>query len=102
MRTYQNVHVLVVYPEDDGDAANLHLQARLLPDIDVCGISEGGDRIKGGELTEIGEFPWATLLRYKINEEDAGFKCGGSLINDRYVLTAAHCVVLNRHINITL
>lgn len=64
-----------------------------LPDKSICGIQGEETRIIGGETTEIGEFPWMALLRYtNLNGSDAGFQCGGTLINDRYVLTAAHCL----------
>ncbi|XP_008553594.2 uncharacterized protein LOC103575539 [Microplitis demolitor] len=48
-------------------------------------------RIIGGERTSLDEFPWMALLEY---EKPTGRKtgCGGVLISDRYVLTAAHCV----------
>jgi len=52
-----------------------------------CGERNDGSRIVGGEPTDMNEFPWMVRLSY-FNR----FYCGGMLINDRYVLTAAHCV----------
>uniref|UniRef100_A0A2M4BQM2 CLIP domain-containing serine protease n=1 Tax=Anopheles marajoara TaxID=58244 RepID=A0A2M4BQM2_9DIPT len=49
------------------------------------------NRIAGGNLTRVFEYPWMVLLRYMRNGELVD-GCGGSLINNRYVLTAAHCV----------
>ncbi|XP_005185365.1 CLIP domain-containing serine protease B8 [Musca domestica] len=45
-------------------------------------------RIYGGEIAELDEFPWLALLVYNTNE----YGCSGALIDDRHVLTAAHCV----------
>lgn len=64
----------------------------LLPPRDECGISDSDDRVVGGEETGLEEFPWMALLHYNKNGTPYGFHCGGSLINDQYVLTAAHCV----------
>ncbi|XP_042224071.1 trypsin alpha-3-like [Homarus americanus] len=50
-----------------------------------CG-QKGGSRIVGGITTGVNEWPWQAALMFG----DGQF-CGGSLINDRYVLTAAHC-----------
>ncbi|KAF2896312.1 hypothetical protein ILUMI_09875 [Ignelater luminosus] len=66
-----------------------------LPSNDVCGVVKEENRIFGGKLTSIGEFPWMVALEYKkkSNSRDAGIKCGGSLINNEFVLTAAQCVL---------
>ncbi|KAJ6643052.1 Trypsin-1 [Pseudolycoriella hygida] len=52
-----------------------------------CGIINTKNRIVGGQETQVNQYPWMALLLYS-----GRFYCGASLINDRYVLTAAHCV----------
>jgi secreted trypsin-like serine protease len=44
-------------------------------------------RIVGGVEAVPGAWPWQVYI------EAGGFACGGSLIDARWVLTAAHCVV---------
>lgn len=44
-------------------------------------------RIVGGWSTEINEYPWMVALTL-----NGHIFCGGTLINDLYVLTAAHCI----------
>jgi secreted trypsin-like serine protease len=46
-------------------------------------------RIIGGKDAEAHEFPWQVLLFIK--EPGGESYCGGSILNDRWVLTAAHC-----------
>lgn len=53
----------------------------------ACGESNDESRIVGGTATDAHQFPWMARLSYFRR-----FYCGGMLINDRYVLTAAHCV----------
>ncbi|KFB44069.1 serine protease 14 [Anopheles sinensis] len=62
-----------------------------LPTYPQCGIHLA-DRIVGGQPTKIDEYPWAALIEYQKPNNRFGFHCGGSLINERYVLTAAHCI----------
>ncbi|XP_063985535.1 CLIP domain-containing serine protease B4-like [Diachasmimorpha longicaudata] len=67
-----------------------HPNLRLL-DHNVCGpVTE--QRIIGGNKTGVFDYPWMALIAYQINNKQIEFRCGGSVINSRYILTAAHCV----------
>merc|ERR1712145_19471 len=54
-----------------------------------CGIEgpPSKDRIVGGFEAEPNQWPWQVALFV-----DNAWFCGGSLISENYVLTAAHCV----------
>ncbi|KAI4489963.1 hypothetical protein M0804_004145 [Polistes exclamans] len=60
-------------------------------DLSQCGAKNGNqdqERILGGKDADPGEWPWIAALF------NAGRQfCGGSLVDEKHVLTAAHCVV---------
>ncbi|XP_031636079.1 serine protease persephone-like, partial [Contarinia nasturtii] len=43
-----------------------------------------------GDLAEEGEFPWMAALVYVAGLK-ISFRCGGTIISERYIMTAAHC-----------
>ena len=49
------------------------------------------DRIVGGIDAENGEFPWIVSLQTR--RKDGGYRhfCAGSVFDDYFILTAAHC-----------
>ena len=50
--------------------------------------SKRGDFIIGGNDTALGDYPWQGSLHYK--PYDVPF-CGLAVIDEHYVITAAHC-----------
>ncbi|XP_063756935.1 serine protease 27-like [Eleginops maclovinus] len=53
----------------------------------ACGQAPNNAKIVGGQNVAPGTWPWVASLQ--IDEEHS---CGGSLISDMWVLTAAHCI----------
>lgn len=46
------------------------------------------EKVVGGEAAEVSDFPYMVSL----STTEGSHFCGGSLLNDRTVITAAHCV----------
>lgn len=47
--------------------------------------------IIGGENAGYGEFPHMALLGFGATPEQASWDCGGTLISEKFILTAGHC-----------
>uniref|UniRef100_A0A182MDL9 CLIP domain-containing serine protease n=1 Tax=Anopheles culicifacies TaxID=139723 RepID=A0A182MDL9_9DIPT len=62
-----------------------------LPNAPKCGLHLS-DRIYGGQTTNIDEFPWTALIEYQREDGRFSFHCGGVIVNERYIVTAASCV----------
>lgn len=52
--------------------------------------------IVNGKDAENREFPWQISLQIK-SDKGASHRCGGSILNHKYILTAAHCVMRNAY-----
>ena len=50
-----------------------------------------GGRIVGGIKAEMGEFPWQVSWQRKNYAGSYSHSCGGSILNENWILTAAHC-----------
>ncbi|XP_064543788.1 serine protease grass-like [Drosophila montana] len=58
-------------------------------------------RITNGHEVALGSRPWMSLLRLRHGENEA-FACAGTLITDRFVLTAAHCLTRYELVSVRL
>ena len=54
----------------------------------ICGIENASPRIINGHVANPGQFPWVV---YILNR-DLMMSCTGSIISDRHIVTAAHCL----------
>ncbi|XP_059051220.1 trypsin, alkaline C-like [Achroia grisella] len=59
----------------------------------VAAVPRSPQRIVGGSVTNINSYPEIASLLYSWNGSTFSQSCGGSIINNRSVLSAAHCFV---------
>ncbi|XP_034480576.1 venom serine protease Bi-VSP isoform X2 [Drosophila innubila] len=66
---------------------------RRLPTVEEgCGYTlTSNKKIVGGVVSKKGAWPWIALLGYD-DGSSSPFKCGGTLITARHIVTAAHCI----------
>lgn len=60
-----------------------------------CGIKKRQVEglITNGLTTKLGEWPWHGALFHRKNRHAKEYKCGATLIDQNFVITAGHCVV---------
>jgi len=61
--------------------------------LSACGQSQSSDnsdteKIVGGQPAAQGQYPWMAAM---VNKGQQTNFCGGSIISNSYILTAAHC-----------
>ncbi|XP_010739121.2 tryptase [Larimichthys crocea] len=59
-----------------------------------CGIAPLNTRIVGGDNATAGSWPWQVSVHFTVSGRSFHI-CGGTLISDQWVLTAAHCILTN-------
>ncbi|XP_064482509.1 transmembrane protease serine 9-like [Ornithodoros turicata] len=68
-------------------------------DFTLCyaGVRSGNGRIVGGTEAKLHEFPWQVLLIGRTYHGGSTELCGASLLNEKWVVTAAHCFWTERY-----
>ncbi|CAL8091097.1 unnamed protein product [Orchesella dallaii] len=87
-KIYQVKPSSIEKPENDAE----HPSFRLMPTLQQCSQTVATDRIVGGSSASILEYPFLSRIGYySFEEETIKYLCAGTVINSRYILTAAHC-----------
>ncbi|KAI5633125.1 trypsin domain-containing protein [Phthorimaea operculella] len=69
-------------------------QPQQQPSFSECGIVSGGNEVPliyNGQSFNRGDWPWLVAI-YKRKDGSLTFICSGTLVSDRHVVTAAHCM----------
>lgn len=88
-QTTQTAPVTTISPPTTVPSSPIRLPTN---DLDKCGISNAThSRVVGGNNAQLGAYPWLGAIGYRVT---GGIKylCGGTLITQKHVLTAGHCV----------
>ncbi|TMS01036.1 Coagulation factor X [Larimichthys crocea] len=97
-----NRNITVQYMPDTGNLSEPSLPDKILKNQIleelITSTKSMNTRIVGGEDCPPGECPWQALL---MSEDHRGF-CGGTILNEYIILTAAHCMNQSRYMYVRL
>ncbi|XP_075989433.1 granzyme-like protein 1 isoform X7 [Anticarsia gemmatalis] len=81
----EGMHDLIITPTLEPDVNCAVVILKIQPQRPVFGVT-------GGHDVERNDYPHMALLGYGESIDTADWLCGGSVISERFILTAAHCV----------
>ncbi|KAJ7403811.1 Coagulation factor IX [Pitangus sulphuratus] len=89
MNTFENWNITSDAHEDAQDEVLDNItETSTAATTKITPIIKEGTRVVGGTDSMKGEVPWQVYL---VDSNNVGF-CGGSIINEKWVVTAAHCL----------
>ncbi|KAF5280734.1 hypothetical protein FQA39_LY18017 [Lamprigera yunnana] len=91
------------YQSTTTTAVTTSLSSNRIFDKLECGVAEDTQAlVVHGTATSEGQYPWLVALFHLQQSGEYKFKCAGNLISNKLVMTAAHCVRMNKTTNVPM